>query len=294
MKKLVPLTAIVMLCLSQHVCADEVGGGVQDASRAATVETAAAPTGEKAEWLAGEAYPTLVREGLKRLYEALKSFWLTLAFGDLEKVADHVMDKLWWYLFGSRPVQEESWHKFRTVFRSYLREWWLATPLVPVETLKTGVWQALQRLAGKDGQAVLGGLPEYEKVRKLVHEGKADVVGRWVEEIRRRMTQGVLERGPVAFSGRAAGGSGVRPAGVLLGVVTGILTGATGAAGEVGISLVGAGTVERRKVKVWSGMVIGNGQRILQPQTKGPVPPCRVRGGARVALRHVQLKGLDL
>eukprot|EP00070_Physeter_catodon_P049726 XP_028356620.1 uncharacterized protein LOC114487934 [Physeter catodon] len=184
---------LCVLCIRQHVRADDgVSPGLKDSLTNKVAVSAAGALGTKpVELLIEDAYPVLLRDGLKNMYQAVKSSLLTLIYGDIEEVSDMVMAELQAYLFGTSRVQKKMWRKLRNTFRDYLRDWWLKTLLDPYETLKTGVWQALLKLTADDLPVVMGGTPEYEKMKELLLDEKAEVIGRWVQRIKRNMMQGV-------------------------------------------------------------------------------------------------------
>lgn len=183
------LAALCVLCCSQLASADDASHEPQqEAARGTGGSAAGIPESEAGE----EADPVGVGDGLKQWYHAVKEFWMTLAHGDIEEVADCVMEKLKWYLFGTRHVQEKTWRQLHNAFRNHLRQWWLTTPSVPAETLKTGVWYALSKLATEDLRALWGGKPEYEKVKQLLLD--ESVIEQWVDDVQRRLTRGGLRR----------------------------------------------------------------------------------------------------
>lgn len=197
------LAGLCVLCGCQRVCAGQPDPGLREAVKSGIVLSAATQLGRKPMGLLIEdAYPVLVRGGLKRMYQRLKSFWLTLAYGDIEEVSDLVMEKLRRHIFGRRGVQQNIWRKLRNSFRDYLRDWWLTTPLVPMEALKTGVWHALLRLAADDLSAVLGGTPEYVELKQVLLDQDLRVISEWVEDIQLRMTTGDSDEGKAGMSPR--------------------------------------------------------------------------------------------
>lgn len=178
-----------VLCCCQFVCADEdarklreVIAGEQEGSARGSPEGSVVDLD----------YRMLVRKGLKRWYQAVNSFWLALAYADIEEVTDRVMEKLWWHLFGTGHVQEEAWWRLRYSLRDYLREWWFTTTSVPAETLRAGVWQALSKLEARDLPALEGSTPKYEKIKDLLQ--KTSLVDEWVEEIKWHLTGSGLKR----------------------------------------------------------------------------------------------------
>lgn len=184
-----------MLASIWVVCGSHVISGSSSSLASSMVDSATKTLASKpVDLFVKDVYPHFVRRGMVNLYQSLKAYYLTLAYGDVEDVSDMVMEKLRQKLFGTRRVQVKAWNTLRNKFRDYLRLWWFSTPYDPMDALKMGVWQAMLKLAADDMPAVLGGTPEYDRLKKLVLDANSTVINRWVEEIQAVMMGGVVRK----------------------------------------------------------------------------------------------------
>lgn len=181
------MAGVCVLYCCHLACADDESPKLQETGKSGTGDSAAGDQEQKA---VGET--RRVNREEEQWDRAVNTFWRTLAYRDIEDVATVVMGKLWSHLFGTCDVQRAAWWKLRDSYSNYLREWCLITPLVPVETLKMGLWYALAKLVADDLAAVIGGTPQYEKAKQLLRDGS--VVGRWAREIETRMMEGGLQK----------------------------------------------------------------------------------------------------